>query len=268
MADDSGITPRGGRFTIRALRAAVLPTPGWALEFGANDATLHDLHFYVWLVTDGETVGLIDTGLPLDRADADALGATNAAFGDPVGFRDVRTLPEILADAGVRPEDVSFVAITQTVTYHTGGLDAELLPNAIFYLARAGVWELLADPPGHPAPEFYFTRSSWASLRDLAVGGRLRLVADCAQIVPGVRFVVTGGHHPGSAAVVVDTATGVVGILETAFVKRNLESGTPIGIAEDMAAARRAMSSMRDRCDTVVAIHDPDNARDFPGATR
>lgn len=250
---------------LRAERAAILPAPGWALVLGDNDAGLHDLHFYVWVVTDGTTVGLIDAGLPLDPADTAALGATNAAFGDDVGFREVRTLPEILDDLGVAPADVSFVAITQTVTYHTGGIDAELLPNATFYLARAGVMELLVDPPGHPAPEFYFTAASWASLRTLAIEGRLRLVDDAEQIVPGVTFEVTGGHHPGSAAVLVDTADGVVAVLETAFVKRNLETGSPIGIAEDVAAARRAMQRMAARADVVVAIHDPANARDYGG---
>lgn len=250
---------------LRAERAAILPAPGWALVLGDNDAGLHDLHFYVWVVTDGETVGLIDAGLPLDPADTAALGATNAAFGDDVGFREVRTLPEILDGLGIAPADVSFVAITQTVTYHSGGIDAELLPNATFYLARPGVLELLVDPPGHPAPEFYFTERSWASLRTLAIEGRLRLVAEAAEIVPGVTFEVTGGHHPGSAAVLVQTEAGLVAVLETAFVQRNLDTGSPIGIAEDAAAARRAMRRMSERADAVVAIHDPGNGARFLG---
>ncbi len=253
------------RFTIRAELAAILPTPGWAIMLGDNDSGLHNLHFYVWIISDGETTGIIDAGLPLDESDVKALGATNQTFGDHVGFRNVRTLPQILSDAAVRPEDVSFVAITQTVTYHSGGIDAASLPNATFYLALAGVLELLSEPPGHPAPEFYFTASSWASLRSLAIDGRLRLIEGAAQVLPGVIFEVTGGHHPGSAAVLVDTPDGVVGILETAFVERNLETGTPIGIAEDAAAARRAMRSLAGRCDRVVAIHDQNNGREFPG---
>ena len=255
-----------GTHTIRAELAAVLPAPGWAIVFGENDSTLHDLHFYIWIVTDGETVGLIDAGLPLDEAEADALGATNRVFGDDVGFRSVRTLPEVLADAGVDPVDVSFVAITQTVTYHSGGIDAELLPHAVFYVARDGVMEFLSGGPGHPAPEFYFSAASWSSIRALAIQKRLRLVDGSAQIAPGVRYEVTGGHHPGSAAVLVDTPDGTVGVLETAFFNRNLETGRPIGIAEDVAAARRAMVTFAERCDRVVAIHDPANGLDFGGA--
>jgi glyoxylase-like metal-dependent hydrolase (beta-lactamase superfamily II) len=177
----------------------------------------------------------------------------------------VRTLPEILAHLKIDPAAVSFVAITQVVSYHTGGIDAELFPNATFYLAREGVLELLVDPPGHPAPEFYFTAPAWASLRTLAIEGRLRLVAEAEQIVPGVDFEVTGGHHPGSAAVLVCTSAGLVAVLETAFVRRNLETGSPIGIAEDAAAAREAMRRMSARADVVVAIHDAENGSAFPG---
>lgn len=253
----------GELYAIRAERAAVLATPGWAIMLGENDSALHDLHFYVWIVTDGVDVGLIDAGLPPAQEDAEALGATNRAFGDTTGFRSVRTLPQILEDARIDPADVSFVALTQTVTYHTGGIDAALLPNATFYLARAGVDEFLGDPPGHPAPEFYFTAASWDSLRTLAIEGRLRLVADTEEIRPGIRYEVTGGHHPGSAGLIVTTAQGRVGILETAFFASNLETGRPIGIAEDAAAARRAMASFLARCDVVAAIHDPANADRF-----
>lgn len=263
LADGEILSGDGGSHAITAELASVLAAPGWALEFGANDSSLHDLSFYVWIVRSGSLVGLIDAGLPFDDAEADALGATNEAFGDSRGFRQVRKLPEILADAGVRPEEVAFVAITQTVTYHSGGIDASFLPNATFYIARDGVLEFLIDPPGHPAPQFYFSASSWASMRTLAIEGRLRLVGEAEQIVPGVRFEVTGGHHPGSAAVLVDTPEGCIGILETAFTERNLQRGTPIGIAEDVAAARRAMNSLGKRCDSVVAIHDAANRSRF-----
>lgn len=253
------------QFDIRAERVGVLPTPGWALVSGDNDSTLHDLAFYIWVVRDGDTIGLVDSGLPSDAVELQALSDTNKAFGDEVGFRSVRSLPDVLSDAGIAPGDVSFVAITQTVSYHTGGIDADLLPNAHFYIAFEGLEELVRGAPGHPAPEFYFPPLAWASLRTLAVDGRLHLIDTECEIVPGVRFEVTGGHHPGSAAVLIETREGLVGILETAFVNRNLETRRPIGNAEDMAAARRAIVSFLERCDRVVAIHDPANQHDFGG---
>jgi len=250
-------------FRIAALAAGVLPTPHWATTFGVNDTTLQNLHFYVWLVTDGVTLGLVDLGLPLDAADAEALSATNRAF-DSDGFHSVRLLPEILADAGVDPRDVDFVAITQTVTYHTGGLDAGLLPNASVFASWAGVSELLLEPPGHPPTELYFTERSWRSLRQLAVEGRLHLVDSVTEIVPGVEFEPTGGHHPGSAAVRVRTGEGIVGLVETSFLQRDLDAGVPIGIAEDVATARAVIRRFRATCAHAVAIHDPANAARFP----
>lgn len=139
-----------------------------------------------------------------------------------------------------------------------------LLPNATFFASYAGVRELLLCPPGHPAPEYYFTDRSWTSLRRLAIESRLRLVDEPTQIVPGVSFETTGGHHPGSAAVRVQTSQGVIGLLETSFLQADLESGTPIGIAEDIATCRNAIRRYRAECDQVVAIHDPSNVARFP----
>jgi glyoxylase-like metal-dependent hydrolase (beta-lactamase superfamily II) len=250
-------------FRIHALRTGTLPTPAWAVTFGVNDTTLVDLGFYVWIVTDGSTIGLVDLGLPLDAADRMSLNATNAAFGDD-GFRDVRTLPELLQEASIDAEDVEFALVTQTVTYHTGGLDADLLPKATFFMAAAGVHELLGEPPGHPPREQYFTARSWSALRQLAVEGRLRLVEGEAEVVAGVVFDVTGGHHPGSAAVRVDTEDGVVGLLETSFRQTDLDAGVPIGIAEDLASCRTAIGQYRARCGRPIALHDPSNAERFP----
>jgi hypothetical protein len=78
--------------------------------------------------------------------------------------------------------------------------------------------------------------------------------------VPGVFFETTGGHHPGSAGVRVATSAGVVGLLETAFVQRNVDEVVPIGIAENAALCRKVISRYRRECDLVIPIHDPANA--------
>lgn len=249
-------------FRIHALLAGTLPTPGWAMTFGAHDIGFQDLAFYVWVVTNGDTVGLIDLGLPLDEPERIALSETNRAFGAD-GYRDVRLLPELLTDAGLAATDIDFVAVTQTISYHSGGLDAELLPNATFFLSAAGVREMLGSPPGHPAVEFYFTERAWSSMRQLAIEGRLRLVDEPTEVVPGITFETTGGHHPGSAGVRIETADGVVGLLETSFLQHDLDRGTPIGIAEDMAVCRRVIQRYKSECWKAIAIHDPANAARF-----
>lgn len=253
-----------GEFCLYALPAGTLPVPAWAATFGANSTALQDLGFYVWIVTDGITVGLVDTGLPLDPAEAAAVSDENRIFDQDSYFHHIRLLPELLADAGLSGADIDFVAVTQTVTYHTGGIDAELLPRAHFYLPYAGVREMLVDAPGHPATEFYFTERSWTALRQLSIEGRLHLVEEPMEIVPGVHIETTGGHHPGSAALKIHTAAGRIGLLETAFLQTNLDREQPIGIAEDIATCRAAIRRYRRECDEVIAIHEPSNASRFP----
>jgi ABC-type Fe3+-citrate transport system substrate-binding protein len=70
-------------------------------------------------------------------------------------------------------------------------------------------------------------------------------------------FEATGGHHPGSGGVLVQTDAGRVGILETAFLQRNIEEALPVGIAEDAAQARRVIRHYREEADQVLASHDP-----------
>lgn len=254
-------------YQLHAIPVATLPIPGWEAFFGRNDFTFYDLGFYVWVVTDGSTLGLIDTGLPLDPGDRATLDAANRGLDERSTFRDVRTLTEVLNDGGITPGDIDFVAITQTITYHTGGLDAAMLPRAQVYMSRAGVHEMLCSPPGHPPVAEYFTSRSWSSIRQFAIEGRLHCVDDPTVIVPGIRFETTGGHHPGSAGLQIATDAGLTGILETAFFDRNVAEGHPIGIAENAAACRSAIKRYRQECDTVIALHDPANAERFPASS-
>jgi glyoxylase-like metal-dependent hydrolase (beta-lactamase superfamily II) len=251
-------------YTLHAIPVGRLPIPGWEAFFGINDSTFYDLAFYVWVVTDGRSLGLIDTGLPSDLADRAALDEANRQLDERSTFTDVRTLAEALDESGIAPEDIDFVAITQTITYHTGGLDADALPRARIYLSRAGIQEMLGEPPGHPPTAYYFTDRSWSSIRTFAVEGRLHCVDEPCTVAPGITFATTGGHHPGSAGLRIVTDDGVVGLLETAFLDRNVTETRPIGIAENAAACRTAIRDYRRECDRVVALHDPANAQRYP----
>ena len=185
------------------------------------------MYFYVWIVRSGDSIGLVDSGLPFGD-DLTALRTTGI-------YRDVVQLDDLLDRNGVAADDIDWCAVTQSVTYHSGGLLADYLPRADVYIAAAGVREMLQSPPGHPPVNRYFTEASWTFLRHLAIEGRLHLVDHEVQIAPGVVFEPTGGHHPGSAGVRILTDQGIVGILETAFLQENIDQGTPIGMAENMS---------------------------------
>ncbi|HUZ55295.1 MAG TPA: hypothetical protein VMU94_22550 [Streptosporangiaceae bacterium] len=253
-------------YSLHAIPVATLPAPGWEVFFGGNDNEFYELGFYIWVVTDGVSLGLIDTGLPLDPAARARLDEANRKLDERHTFSGVRTLTQVLGDYGIMAEDVDFVAITQTITYHTGGLEAAVLPRAHVYLSRAGLHEMLGEPPGHPASEHYFTEASWSSIRQFVVEGRLHCVDEPTVIAPGIEFETTGGHHPGSAGLRITTQHGVTGLLETAFLDRNVAEILPIGIAEDAALCRRVIQRYRRECDQVIALHDPANAERFPAS--
>lgn len=217
---------------------------------------MRELAFFVWIVRGEGSLGLVDAGLP-DGADLEALRATGA-------HDDVVALADVLAGDGIAPHDIDWCAITQPITYHSGGLLADAFPRAHVFIAKAGVDELLGGPPGHPPAELYFTERSWAFVRELAMAGRLHLATEAVEIARGVTFEPTGGHHPGSAAVHIETADGVLAILETAFVEENLTTLTPVGLAEDVARCRAVIERYVATYDTVAAAHEPTNAARFP----
>jgi glyoxylase-like metal-dependent hydrolase (beta-lactamase superfamily II) len=224
--------------------------------FGDRSGQERELYFYVWIVRSSGSIGIIDTGLP-SGDDLAALRTTGI-------YRDIVGLNEVLDRNDIGPDDIDWCAVTQPITYHSGGLLAKYLPRAEVHIAAAGVYEFLTSPPGHPPAETYFTEASWTFLRTLAIERRLHLADGETEIAPGVAFEPTGGHHPGSAAVRVATEEGTVGILETAFVQQNISEGVPIGIAENTAECRAAIERYTRICDRVIAGHEPGNVEVYP----
>jgi glyoxylase-like metal-dependent hydrolase (beta-lactamase superfamily II) len=149
------------------------------------------------------------------------------------------------------------VLLSQLITYATGGVNARNLPKARIYCAWEGMKEFLTQTPGHPPRSFYLTADSWAYFRDLLIGERLFFLEEPGEIVEGIIFEPTGGHHPGSAGVRIQTDRGLVGILETAFVQENIDLETPIGIAENAAQCREVIRRYRKSCALVIAGHEP-----------
>lgn len=252
-----------GKYTLEACTVAKLPVPGWECFFCNHNVEFHDLFFYVWIVRGDGRIGLIDTGLPPNSADFQRLDASCQSVDPRCAFRDVRPLEQVLRDVCVAPDQISFVAITQPITYHTGGLLESLLPSAEVFIARDGFLEMVLDKPGHPPRDLYFTQSTWNFLRTLLVHDRLHLAEAEMTIVPGITFEPTGGHHPGSAGVRVTTEEGIVGVLETAFLQRNIDEAIPVGVAENVALCRQVIRRYKQACDVVVASHEPRNALRF-----
>lgn len=243
-------------YRVRVFPVAELPVPGWECFFGRNDTTFHTLVFHVWVIEGNGKRIVVDAGPPPGDADFGYLVSACQSIDPRSTMRRLQQLQAVFQGAGITPESIDTLLVTQTITYHTGGLLPELFPRARVYLSRAGVLEFLLDNPGHPPRAAYFTEDSWRYLRELLIEERLVLADDPTEVAEGVWFETTGGHHPGSAAVRVKTAAGTLGILETAFLRENVEQTLPVGVAENAALCRQVIRRYRQECDLVLACHD------------
>lgn len=252
-------------YELQACQIATMPIPGWEIFFARNDVNFYRLSYFVWIVRGNGLTGIIDTGLPFDEDDRQRLGIVVGGVDPRCVFSDVVLLDELYRRSNLKPESIDFVLLTQVITYHSGGLVPELMPRAQVYMSKAGIMELLLETPDHPPRDVYLTRAAWNFLRTLLNEDRLHLVNEPTEVAPGIMYETTGGHHPGSAAVRVQTGIGTVGILETAFLQGNIDDVHPVGVAENVAACREAIRRYKRECQVVFADHDPSILQRFPG---
>ncbi len=252
-------------YSVRMFPVAELPVPGWECHFGRNDCTFYNLIFYVWLIQGNGKNILVDAGPPPLPEDFEALRKACQGVDPRSTMKRLQSLEQVFAEAKLTPESIDSLLITQPITYHSGGLVDALFPRATLYLSRAGMLEFLLDNPNHPPAHTYFTESSWGFLRKLRIEDRLVLTDLPVEVAQGITFETTGGHHPGSAAIRVATAAGLLGILETAFTQENIDHELPIGVAENAAVCRSVIRRYKRECDLVLAAHDNALMQRFPG---
>jgi len=130
---------------------------------------------------------LMDTGFsPADRAALETFA--------PVHIRPIRA---VLAEAGVRAEDVRQIANCHFHSDHSGGNHE--FPGVPIFVQRAEVAHLRATPDYSHAP----------SVADFK-GARLEELDGDAEPLPGIRIIPTPGHSPGHQSLVVETERGRV----------------------------------------------------------
>lgn len=142
------------------------------------------LHFHAYLLTDGSDAVLVDTGIgPAGGAAAEWLGTEGR-------------LPELLATAGVSPDEIGTVVLTHVHLDHAGWNTDGTTPrfrNASYVVQQAE----LEHVAGTASYERY--------LRAVDEAGQLRTV-DGETALGAARLVPAPGHTPGHQVVVTEQA--------------------------------------------------------------
>lgn len=164
--------------------------------------------------------------------------------------RDTGLTPMYMEDAlraqGVRPEDVDVVINTHLHDDHCG--NNQLFTNATFYIQQKEL-----DAALHPHPlDYRYEPSFFEGLNIHALDGD-------AEILPGLKVMLTPGHTPGSQTVEVQTPDGPVYIAGMCSNARNFPANGPAvcpGVHFDAFAAYDTAQRLKALPGRVLPLHE------------
>ena len=246
---------------IRIIEVGTLPgTPLGDYLAGAIDEILLDLPCYCWLLLDGKTSVLVDTG-------PDTRLSGNVGYeveGDPRG-----SLSRALRANGVEPPELNM--IVHTHLHHDHIQNNVLFPNAEVVVQRR---ELEAAREAEAKCSFLTPRvrsliatAPWVRSHEAGIayvgiadfeketGERLRVVDGEETVLPGLDLLPNGGHTPGHQSVLVSTSDGevcIAGDIISLAVNRGVVGPATPREEETRAFLRRVHHSSWD----ILPAHD------------
>ena len=159
---------------------------------------------------------------------------------------EVLEFEEALAKVGITPEDVDIVIQTHLHNDHCE--NTYKCTNARVVVQKQE-YDFAKDP--HPLDHRYFP--------DLLDGWTPDLVYGDAEVVPGIKVVLTPGHTPGGQSVIVDTAAGKAVITGFCCNDKNFPASGPAvppGVHTDALVAYESAQRMKDAGDILMPLHD------------
>jgi glyoxylase-like metal-dependent hydrolase (beta-lactamase superfamily II) len=252
-------------YSIKAFNAGTFWVPGPEVYWMERWGTLEEMNALIYLVRGGGHNILINTGPPQD------LTIVNKAWLNFFGFPEaqiVRTdeqLPQnIIGSQGLTPEEITDVIVTPLQAYATSNI--HLFQNATIHISRKGWIEDFQAPyyhlhvPRHlripPEVNNYLQNEGWE---------KVNLLADEAEILPGLRTFWAGVHHRSSLAVSIGTSKGNTIITDSFFKYGNIEKGRYLGVMESMMEADSTWARIRREAQVVASIYDPEVFVRHPG---
>lgn len=224
--------------------------------WGFNQGEKRRIPFTSYLITGGEHPILVDAG----ARDVDAI-RREMHFETTQSAE--QTLEVGLARHGLTPDDIGTLVLTHLHVDHTGYVDR--LPNARIKVQRRELQYAAAPhfPPG------FFDPTDVAKLIG-PLNGQVDLLDGDAEIAPGVRTILTGGHSPAHQMVYVDLDSGLAILTgDNVYAKRPaLDIDFPPGLVHDLADTMNAIARIKAEGVHVLPSHDPTVYEDYPDGVR
>ena len=244
------------RYEIYALRYATIANfPVSGLVAGADRSRRMDIAMMVWLVEGNGHHILVDSGFYRDR------------FMQQWKPADYVKPSEVIARAGLKPEDITDIVVTHLHWDHADGVD--LFPKARTWIQKdeleyyAGTaWQARGTHGGIDPDDVL-------ALVKLNTEGRVALVnGDAQEILPGIACYTGGKHTYASQFVTVNTAAGTVVLAsDNLYLYENLDKHVPIAQTLDAESNLRAQDRMKQLAADprlIVPGHDPAVLTRFP----
>lgn len=169
---------------------------------GAHDAGVLDLPFGFVLAQNGGRNVLVDTGFLNEGSGAEF----SKKFGIPDWISPVR----MLAELGVKADDVTDIVLSHAHFDHMGSISA--FRNARIYIQKREwlSWnEAMALPPQYGFLTAIINPDDMRSAFDAAVEHRLTLVdGDRDNLIPGIHVRLGEGHTLGQQFAIIETGRG------------------------------------------------------------
>ncbi len=224
----------------------------WGMNKDQGRVTVPILAF---LIEGGPDPILIDAGM------RSAERAMNIHRLGPHRMPKSMSLPDQLAQHGVKPEEIGAVILTHLHYDHCGGCDQ--LPNARIIVQRSEL-AAAAAPMGPRtldigSRELFYDRHDVSALVD-SLWERVELIEGDVELFPGIECILyPNSHTPGSQCVYIKTLDGVIGCVGDMVrkVDMNIKKAIPPGIYYDLEQMQRAMRDIAIRGDIIYPAHDP-----------
>jgi glyoxylase-like metal-dependent hydrolase (beta-lactamase superfamily II) len=242
-------TEKKPQYEVFAIRYATIPDFRVAqLVRGAEPDRKLDIAMAIWLIRGHGRNILVDSGFYRDQ------------FFRQWKIKDFVKPSEVLAQAGLKPEDITDVIITHMHWDHADGMD--LFPKARIWLQKDEYTYYTGEAWHQKSTHGGIDPDDVLSVVKLNMEGRVGMVnGDAQEIIPGVTCYTGGKHTFQSQYVAVNGKTGTVVLAsDNVYLYENLDKHVPIAASLDFDSNLRSQDRMRQLAGSpklIIPGHDP-----------